>query len=377
MRTLGRRHRPVAAALIVAVLVAMSMPAWADDAMDAKQLVERAKLSFEGMVVAPEMDGLRDLIRTAKGVFIAPQVLRGAFIFGVSGGSGVFFARSELPGKWSGPAFYTIGGVSFGFQAGADASEVALLAMTDRGVNALLSTSVKLGADGASRRVRSASGCAGTADVSANDRRVSRKGPDRGQDGVSCRARRARRGHAAATAAATVSEDRGDVPTTANVSVDLVSFSRAKGLYGGVSLDGAVVATRSALNSAYYGKDASTQDILIRGSVSNPEAAPLIDISSNRPPTPSELKKRHRPTRPQLRGPAGRRLQVVEAVGIEPTSGNPRRQASTSIADYLVLSLPGPPIGRITGRPAPKSLTPHPGAGFGASHQNMMPVPGP
>jgi hypothetical protein len=115
--------------------------------MDARQLVERAKLSFEGMIVAPEMDGLRDLIRRAKGVFIAPQVLRGAFIFGVSGGSGVFFARSERPGQWKGPAFYTIGEASFGFQAGADASEVALLAMTDRGVNALLSTSVKLGAD--------------------------------------------------------------------------------------------------------------------------------------------------------------------------------------------------------------------------------------
>jgi lipid-binding SYLF domain-containing protein len=227
MKIPRRRHRPVAAALIVAVLVAMAMPAWADDAMEAKQLVERAKLSFEGMVVAPEMDGLRDLIRTAKGVFIAPQVLRGAFIFGVSGGSGVFFARSELPGKWSGPAFYTIGGVSFGFQAGADASEVALLAMTDRGVNAMLSTSVKLGAD---------------ASVAA------------GPVGVGVRG------------------------ATANVSVDLVSFSRAKGLYGGVSLDGAVVATRSALNAAYYGKDVSTQDILIRGSVSNPEAAPLIEL---------------------------------------------------------------------------------------------------
>jgi lipid-binding SYLF domain-containing protein len=217
----------VAAALIVAVLVAMAMPAWADDAMDARQLVERAKLSFEGMLAAPEMDGLRDLIRTAKGVFIAPQVLRGAFIFGVSGGSGVFFARSELPGKWNGPAFYTIGSVSFGFQAGGDASEVALLAMTDRGVNALLSTSVKLGAD---------------MSVAA------------GPVGIGVRG------------------------ATANVSVDMVSFSRAKGLYGGVSLDGAVVGSRSSLNAAYYGKDVSTQDILIRGSVANPHAVQLVEM---------------------------------------------------------------------------------------------------
>ena len=211
------------------------MPARADDATDARQLVERAKLTFESMIVAPEMDGLRDLIRRAKGVFIAPQVLRGAFIFGVSGGSGVFFARGERPGQWNGPAFYTIGEVSFGFQAGADASEVALLALTDRGVNALLSTSVKLGAD---------------ASVAA------------GPVGVGVRA------------------------ATANISADIVSFSRSKGLYGGISVDGAVVATRGALNTAYYGKDVSTQDILIRGTASNPQSAPLVELIKKAAETP-------------------------------------------------------------------------------------------
>lgn len=226
--TRRKRALRLIAAAVIAVLVAVpAMPVQADDAMDARQLVERAKLSFEGMIAAPEMDGLRDLIRTAKGIFIAPQVLRGAFIFGVSGGSGVFFARSERPGQWLGPAFYTIGEASFGFQAGGDASEVALLAMTDRGVNALLSTSVKLGAD---------------ASVAA------------GPVGVGVRA------------------------ATANVSVDIVSFSRSKGLYGGVSVDGAVVATRNGLNVAYYGRDVSTQDILIRGNASNPQAAPLIEL---------------------------------------------------------------------------------------------------
>src|SRR5207249_11973618 len=72
----------------------------------------------------------------------------------------------------------------------------------------------------------------------------------------------------------------------------------------------------------------------------------------------------------------GRRFELitlVEAVGIEPTSGNPRRQASTSIADFLLLSPPGPPIGGISERPAPISLAPHPGAGLGTSHQNMTP----
>jgi len=227
MRATSRSGWCVAAMLTVAGLAALAAPARADDATDARQLVEKAKLTFESMIVAPEMDALRDLMKSAKGVFVAPQVLRGAFIFGVSGGSGVFFARGERPGQWNGPAFYTIGEASFGFQAGADASEIVLLAMTDRGVAALLSTSVKLGAD---------------ASVAA------------GPVGVGVRA------------------------ATANLSVDLVSFSRAKGLYGGVSVEGAVVATRGALNAGYYGREVSPADILIRGAVSNPHAAPLIEL---------------------------------------------------------------------------------------------------
>ena len=227
MRAMRRGGRCVAAMLMVAGLAALATPARADDAMDARQLVEKAKLTFQSMIVAAEMDALRDLMKSARGVFIAPQVLRGAFIFGVSGGSGVFFARGERPGQWNGPAFYTIGEASFGFQAGADASEIVLLAMTDRGVAALLSTSVKLGAD---------------ASVAA------------GPVGVGVRA------------------------ATANLSVDLVSFSRAKGLYGGASVEGAVVAPRGALNAGYYGREVSPADILIRGAVSNPHAAPLIEL---------------------------------------------------------------------------------------------------
>jgi lipid-binding SYLF domain-containing protein len=65
---------------------------------------------------------------------------------------------------------------------------------------------------------------------------------------------------------------------TANISADIVSFSRSKALYGGISVDGAVVATRGALNTADYDKDASTRDILIRGTASNPEAAPLVEL---------------------------------------------------------------------------------------------------
>src|SRR6202162_1486529 len=103
------------------------------------------------------------------------------------------------------------------------------------------------------------------------------------------------------------------------------------------------------------------------------------------PPGPASdreaiLPSRNRPPGPGPRqGPGGRfeLVALVEAVGIEPTSGNPPRQASTSIAGCLVLSPPIPPTGWLSGRPAPKSLAPHPRAGCGASPRNMTSEPAP
>ena len=226
MKGLTTVVRLLVTTLVAVGLITAAVPARGDDALDARQLVDRARLTFESTIAAPEMDGLRDLIKSAKGVFVAPQVLRGAFIFGVSGGSGVLVARGERPGEWTGPAFYTIGEASFGLQAGGDASEVVLLAMTNRGVAALLANSLKLGAD--------ASAAAGPV-------------------GVGVRA------------------------ATANLSADILSFSRSKGLYGGISVDGAVIATRDSLNRAYYGRDVKPADVLIRPVVTNPHAAALIE----------------------------------------------------------------------------------------------------
>jgi lipid-binding SYLF domain-containing protein len=215
----------LAGALAVATLTGGPLPAYADDLQEARQLVDKARLTVESFVADPDMDAFRRLIKQAKGVYIAPQVLRGAFIIGVSGGSGVLLAREEKTSQWSGPAFYTIGAASFGLQAGGDASEVVLLVMSERGIGALQSSSVKLGAD-----VGVAVGPVG----------------------------------AGASAA------------TANLSADIISYTRAKGLYAGVSLDGAVVAIRGALNKAYYGKDVTPMDILIRRAVANPQSADLI-----------------------------------------------------------------------------------------------------
>jgi len=222
--------RWTATTAVMGLLLGAAAPVRADDAEDARQLVEKAKLTVETFQTDPNMDGLRDLAKKAKGMLILPQMLRGAFIVGASGGSGVLVARDAKSGQWRGPAFHTLGGASFGFQAGADAAEVIIVALTERGVTKLLSPQVKLGAD-----VSVAAGPVGA----------------------------------------------GAAAATAGLSADLVSYSVSKGLYGGFSVDGSVVGVRTALNHAYFGKAVTPTDILIRGAVKNPHANALLGQVAN------------------------------------------------------------------------------------------------
>lgn len=195
------------------------------DSVQAHQLVDKSRMTLENFARKPQMGAFRDLLKDAKAVFIAPSLMRFGFLFGASGGNGVVLVKDDQTGKWSGPAFYTIGGASFGLQIGAESSEVVLLAMTERGVTALLSSGVKLSA--------LASIAAGPVGMGAS--------------------------------AATV-----------NVSADILSFSRAKGLYAGIALDGAVVKVRNGMNQAYYNATVIPMDILIKRTVSNPYSEGLI-----------------------------------------------------------------------------------------------------
>jgi len=224
------RRSLIAGAISATILAAAVRSVSAQgDTQQADQLVEKSRLTFESFATDSNLEAFRDLLKRSKGLFLAPQVLRGAFFIGAAGGSGVFVAYDDKASRWAGPAFYTLGELSFGFQAGGDASEVAILAMTDRGVTALLSSSIKLGGD--------ASIAAGPFGIGAS-------------------------------------------AATANLSVDMLSFSRTKGLYGGISLQGAAVTVRGALNRAYYTRDVTPTDILIRQDVSNPRSATLIQAVS-------------------------------------------------------------------------------------------------
>jgi lipid-binding SYLF domain-containing protein len=164
---------------------------------------------------------LQENLKNAKGIVIYPQVLKAGFILGGSGGTGVLVKREEKSGRWSPPAFYTMGAVSFGLQIGGESAEVILLVMSQKGMDSLLTSKFKLGGD--------ASVAAGPVGIGAKS----------------------------------------------DVTADFISFARSKGLYAGLNLEGSLIEVRDSLNNAYYGKKVSPADIVIREEAKNPGADAL------------------------------------------------------------------------------------------------------
>ena len=220
----------------VAAALAAGLPTLAHAASDEQQLIDDAARTLSAFMADPDMGWFRKYAPRARGMLIVPQLLKAGFIIGGEGGSGVLVGKDPKTGTWSPPAFYTMGAGSIGLQIGAEAQEIVLLVMTDKGVNSLLETNVKLGAE---------------ASVAAGPRGA----------GV-------------------------EAATAPNLSADIVSFSRSKGLFGGVSLEGAVVATRKEWNTLYYGQPVTSTDIIVRRAVEAPGAAKLqetVTLATSKP----------------------------------------------------------------------------------------------
>ena len=207
--------------LIALSLAAFFKPVSAQQSIDRLQeLVNESHTSLQNFASDPNMGWFRSHIKSAKAVFMVPRMVRAGFIFGGSGGSGILLARDDSTGSWSDPSFYTIGSVSWGLQVGVEAAEVMLMIMTNNGLDSMLSTKFQLGAD--------ASVAAGPVGAGAQ----------------------------AAT-------------------VDILAFSRTKGLFGGLTIEGAVITSRDKWNSIYYGQSVRPVDILIRREVGNVNATAL------------------------------------------------------------------------------------------------------
>ena len=210
-----------ATVLAVALLAVAPGPAPAADS-DQQALVEKAKATFQDFVKDPDMGWFRDHLKESYGIVIFPQVVRAAFIFGAEGGSGVMVAQDDKKG-WSDPAFYFMGSGSFGLQIGVQAAEIILMIKSESGRDALLTGSFKLGGD---------------VDVAL-----------------------------------------GPVGAGAKVKTgSILAFARAKGIFGGITVDGAVVSTQDKWNQAYYDKEGIRPvDILMLRNVHNKQANALID----------------------------------------------------------------------------------------------------
>jgi lipid-binding SYLF domain-containing protein len=211
-------------AFVAAASMAVSLPALAgkdENKAEAAKIVNGATKTLKNFSADPSMTWFRDNIPNAKAVLIVPKLVKAGFVFGGSGGHGVVLSRDEKAGVWRGPSFATAAAASVGFQAGVSVAEVVMMAMTEKGKNALLSNKFQVGAD-----VSVAAGPVG----------------------------------AGAQAATT----------------DILQFVRAKGLYGGLNLEGTVIDVRDSLNAAFYGKKVSPVDILVKGEVKNPQADALV-----------------------------------------------------------------------------------------------------
>jgi len=183
----------------------------------------------------------QDLLDKADCVVVFPSVLKAAFIVGGSYGRGAMSCRKgeNFRGPWGAPTMMALEGGSFGFQIGGEATDFVLLVMNDRGASGILASKVKLGGD-------------------------------------------------ASVAAGPVGRDA-SADTDATLRAEILSYSRARGLFAGVSLEGSTIRPDNGDNRRVYGREIPARDIVLAGVVAAPPAAEqLISILDAKTP-------KHRP----------------------------------------------------------------------------------
>lgn len=211
-----------------AMLASGPLPAAATDSTEQQRLVDKATLTLKAFAADP---GLKEALRAwspeTRALFIVPQFLRGAFVFGGAGGSGLLLVRDETTGNWGDPVFYTIGSASFGLQVGVDVSEIVLLVRTVKGLEEFYRSDFKLGAG-------------------------------------------------AGLAAGPV----GEGASVHGLTADIIAYARKKGVFAGIAINGAMVAVADGANEAYYGKPARPTDIAIKQSAYNPRSLDLRNTAT-------------------------------------------------------------------------------------------------
>ena len=211
--------------LLVLALLCLSIPVASGQifsrSVDPQDVVDQARRILIEMVDHPDYQPLADDLRSARGVLVFPRVIRGGFFVGGSGGLGVLSIWDEARGDFSPVAFYSLGVVSLGLQFGGEVAEVVMVARTQKAVDGLFASAVRLGGD-------------------------------------------------ASVAAGPVGAGR-----RATVTADFVSYARSQGAFIGMSLEGSMLRVRDDFNQAYYGQELRPLDILENRSAEDPGAQAL------------------------------------------------------------------------------------------------------
>jgi SH3 domain-containing YSC84-like protein 1 len=207
---------------VFVLIFALALPVPAQD-KECDRVDNAGKVAQEIMDIPEDIP--QNVIDKADCVVVLPSVLKAAFVVGGSYGRGVMTCRSgsDFRGPWGAPTMMALEGGSFGFQVGVQATDFVLLLMNDRAASSILTSKVKLGGD--------ASAAAGPVGRSAS------------------------------------------AETDATIRAEILSYSRARGLFAGVSLTGSTLRADNGANRSLYGKDISAQDIALNGKIAAPACA--------------------------------------------------------------------------------------------------------
>ncbi len=217
--------------LVVALLVALPVQANKEE----DRLQNAGKVLKEILDIPDDIP--KDLLDKAECVIVVPSVVKVALVFGGSYGRGAMTCRTgeHYTGPWSAPTMIAVEGGSFGLQIGGEATDFVLLVMNPRGADAILASKVKLGAD--------------------------------------------------ASAAAGPKGRTAEANTDATMRAEILTYSRARGLFAGVSLEGSTLRPDKEANKKVYGRDVSARDIVLHGKVPAPAAAQqLVSVLNQKSP---------------------------------------------------------------------------------------------
>ena len=215
--------------IAIMLCVSYAIPAQAQKKEDDR--LRESRNVLQEILGMPEKGIPRDLLNKAECVIVFPSVKKAGFVVGASYGRGAIVCRSgeRFKGPWSAPAMFALEGASVGFQIGGEATDFVLLVMNEKGASSVLSSKVKLGAD--------ASAAAGPVGRTAT------------------------------------------AETDVVMKAEILSYSRARGVFGGVSLAGSTLRSDGGANKNLYGQELDAKQIVRENKVKVPDAGkPLVDL---------------------------------------------------------------------------------------------------